>query len=313
MKLAIIVLNYRTPQLVIDCLRSFEPEIVAGRDCVVVVDNCSGDDSAEIIQNTISAENWSWAQLIVSPANNGFSAGNNLGIQSVSAESYFLVNSDTLARPGVLNTLHQALEDNPAAGLISPRLEWPDGRGQISCFRHISPISEFLEAAKTGPISKLLKKHEVAIELQSQPLKPEWTSFASVIVRRAVIDKVGYMDEGYFMYFEDVDYCRRARVAGWEILHVPDARMVHLRGGTSEVKAAAKALARRPVYFYKARSRYFARFYGGPKGLWLTNLFWSFGRIISLIRERVGGKAPHTCAHEAQDIWTNWRDPLINP
>ena len=309
-KLALVVLNYRTPQLVIDCLRSFAPQIVAGRDCAVVVDNCSGDDSAEIIQTAINNEKWTWATFVAAPVNNGFSAGNNLGMQAISAEAYFLINSDTLARPNVLNTLHQALANHPKAGIISPRLEWPDETPQISCFRYHSPTSEFLEAAKTGPISKLLTSHEVALPIVNQQLHPEWTSFASVVVRHAVIEQVGWMDEGYFMYFEDVDYCRRVRAAGWDIVHVPAARMVHLRGGTSEVKAATKARKRRPAYFYQARARYFAKFYGGTIGLWVANVGWSFGRIIALLRELIGNKQPHTVAYEARDIWINWRDPL---
>lgn len=308
--LAIVVLNYKTPDLVLDCLRSFADEIVPGRDCAVVVDNLSGDNSAELIQTAIHTNNWGWATFVQANQNNGFSAGNNVGIQAIQADAYFLVNSDTLARPGVLTQLHQALETFPEAGIISPRLEWPDGKGQISCFRNISPTSELLEAAKTGPLSKLLAGHQVAIELSSEPLNPNWTSFAAVVVRQSVIDTVGLMDEGFFMYFEDVDYCRRARKAGWQIQHVPTARMVHLRGGSSEVKAATRARKRRPPYFYAARSRYFAKFYGGRLGIMRANVAWSFGRIIALLRETVGAKEPHTCAHEERDIWTNWRDPL---
>ncbi len=310
--LALIVLNYRTPQLVADCLYSFAQQIVAGRDCVVVVDNGSGDDSAEIIQALIDKEKWQWATVVTAPGNNGFSAGNNFGMQAVDAAAYFLVNSDTLARPNVLATLHTAFAERPRAGLISPRLEWPDETPQISCFRYHSPTSEFLEAAKTGPISKLLPNYSVAIPIQDRPIYPEWTSFASVVVRQAVIDEVGWMDEGYFMYFEDVDYCRRVRAAGWDIVHLPDARMVHLRGGTSDVKAATIAGKRRPAYFYRARSRYFAKFYGGSVGLWRANISWLFGRTIALLRETIGNKQPHTVDNEARDIWTNWKDPLSN-
>ncbi len=311
-ELALIVLNYRTPQLVADCLRSIASQIVPGRDCVVVVDNCSGDDSAETLSALIESEQWSWASLVIAPANHGFSAGNNFGMQSVEAAAYFLLNSDTLARPHVLDTLHRALAERPRAGLISPRLEWPDETPQISCFRYHSPTSEFLEAAKTGPIDKLFPNYAVALPVKDKPLYPEWTSFASVVVRQAVIDEIGWMDEGYFMYFEDVDYCRRVREAGWDIVHLPEARMVHLRGGTSEVKSATLAGKRRPAYFYQARSRYFAKFYGGSVGLWRANLSWLFGRSIALLREKIGNKQPHTVAFEARDIWINWKDPLRN-
>lgn len=310
-RLAIIVLNYRTPQLVIDCLRSFETEIQPDRDCVIVTDNASGDDSPQLIQQAIDENGWSWARLAVAPRNGGFSAGNNFGMQQVDADAYFLVNSDTLARKGVLDELHRALDDNPQAGLISPRLEWPDATPQISCFRSHSPVSELLEAAKSSPITKLFPNREVALPVSDTAIQPEWTSFAACVVRRAVIEQIGWMDEGYFMYFEDVDYGRRARAAGWEILHVPMARMVHLRGGTSEVKEATLARKRRPKYFYAARTRYFAKFYGGKFGVLRANVAWGIGRTIAFLREKVGNKQPHTCAYEERDIWTNWRNPFV--
>ncbi len=309
-RLAIVILNYRTPQLVFDCLRSLETEIQPTRDCVVVVDNASGDDSPQQIQQAIETNDWSWAQLVVAPHNGGFSAGNNFGMQQVEANAYFLINSDTLARENVLNELHRALDENPQAGLISPRLEWPDTTPQISCFRYISPVSELLEAAKTSPITKLFPNREVALPVSDMPIKPAWTSFAACVVRRAVIEQIGWMDEGYFMYFEDVDFCRRAWEAGWEVLHVPTARMVHLRGGTSEVKEATKARKRRPRYFYAARTRYFAKFYGGRLGILKANLAWTKGRSIAFFREKIGNKQPHTCLYEERDIWTNWRNPL---
>ena len=309
--LAIVVLNYRTPSLVCDCLDSFAPQIVTGRDCVVVVDNCSADSSPQIITDHIEKKAYSWAKLVTAPSNDGFSAGNNFGMRSVpEADAYFLVNSDTLARPGALDALHEALEKYPKAGMISPRLEWPDETPQISCFRVLSPFSEVIEAAQTGPITKLLQRFDVPVPVRDTPMEPQWTSFAAVVVRRSTIERVGWMDEGYFMYFEDVDFCRRVQSANLDIIHYPKARIVHLRGGSSDVKAATKARKRRPKYYYEARSRYFAKFYGGRIGLIEANVGWSFGRILSTVRELIGNKEPHTCEMEGRDIWTNWRNPL---
>jgi len=133
-----------------------------------------------------------------------------------------------------------------------------------------------------------------------------------VLVRRAVIDQIGLMDEGYFMYFDDIDYCRRARDAGWKILHWPQARVVHLRGGSGDVKSDVAARRRPRAYLYASRSRYFAKFYG-YLGLWLANLMWLAGRIISLVREAAGTKQRHTCDYTAQDIRMNWRSPMKMP
>jgi len=310
MKLAIVILNYRTPDLVAQCLASLEKEIEPITDTVLVVDNCSPDDSLSKIQYTIETNNWgSWVKLIASPVNGGFSAGNNVGIKAITADLYLLLNSDTIVRPGALASLKQAAASHPEAGLIGPRLEWSDGEPQISAFRYHSPLSQIIDAAATGPITKLLEKYDVPITLPDQPMEAQWVSFACVLVRKEVIEQVGLMDEGYFMYFEDVDYCRLATQAGWKILHWPSAHVVHLRGGSGEVRSNIVARKRPARYFYASRARYFAKFYG-VLGLWLANICWLIGRSISLTRELLTKKARHTCEYQGQDIWTDWLNPL---
>jgi GT2 family glycosyltransferase len=310
MRLAVVIINYRTPALVIDCLKSLAPQIDDRCDTVVVVDNASGDDSLTVLQSAIDSHAWhSWVQIIASPVNGGFSAGNNLGIKAIAAEAYLLLNSDTLVRPGAIASFLEAIAAYPEVGLFSPRLEWSDGTPQISCFHYHSPISELIDAAATSLVTQLLQPYNVPLPVSDTAMEPDWTSFACVLIRRAVIEQIGLMDEGYFMYFDDVDYCRQVKQAGWHIRHIPQARVVHLRGGSSSVKADVVACKRPRSYLYASRARYFAKFYGLP-GLWLANLFWLAGRGISAVRELVGNKLPHTCEYQAQDIWTNWRDPM---
>ncbi|MEL7034521.1 MAG: glycosyltransferase family 2 protein [Cyanobacteria bacterium J06592_8] len=313
MNLAIVILNYRTPKLVIDCLASLESEVKIDRDTVIVVDNASGDQSVETIEAAITEKNWSnWARVLPSSINGGFSAGNNLGIQSVKADAYLLLNSDTIVRNGALDSLRKAMETYPEAGIISPRLEWPDTTPQISCFRYHSPWSELIDSAGTGAVTQALRKYDVPIPVSNHSFEPQWTSFACVLVRGKVIEQIGLMDEGYFMYYDDVDYCRRTREAGWKILHQPEARVVHLRGGSGSVKSDVATRKRPRPYLYASRSRYFAKFYGIP-GLWLANLCWLTGRGISLARELVQQKQPHTCQYQALDVWMNWQNPMKAP
>ncbi|MGB3536449.1 MAG: glycosyltransferase family 2 protein [Microcoleaceae cyanobacterium] len=309
-KLAIVILNYRTPQLVVDCLASLQSEVKIGEHTVIVVDNQSGDESVSIISQAIAEHQWlDWVQLLPSAVNGGFSAGNNLGIKAVVAEAYLLLNSDTIVRPGAIESLLAALNTHPEAGIVSPRLEWPDTTPQISCFRYHSPLSELIDAAATGPVTQLLQPFDVPIEVSDTAFEPQWTSFACVLIRREVIEQIGLMDEGYFMYFDDVDYCRRTRQAGWTILHWPKARVVHLRGGSGSVKADVATRRRPKPYLYASRSRYFAKFYG-KIGLWFANFWWLLGRSLAWMRELVGHKQPHTCQFQEQDIWMNWRDPM---
>ncbi|NJK38150.1 MAG: glycosyltransferase family 2 protein [Oscillatoriales cyanobacterium RM1_1_9] len=310
MRLAVVIVNYRTPGLVIDCLDSLQTEVRGELDRVFVVDNASGDDSLNKIQQGIEENSWeTWAELLPSPVNGGFSAGNNVGIKAATPEAYLLLNSDTLVRPGALHQLLDALHDHPEVGLIGPRLEWPDQTPQISCFRDRSPLSELITAAQTGPITRLLQTHDVPIPVSDVPIEPDWISFACVLIRRQVIEQIGLMDEGYFMYREDNDYCRRARAAGWKILYWPQAHVVHLRGGSGSVKQDVAARKRPPAYLYASRSRYFTKFYG-YQGMLVANLLWICGRSISLTREWAGTKQPHTCKAEAQDIWTNSLNPM---
>ena len=309
MRLNITIINYRTPKLTIDCLASLKNEIDEGKDIVLVVDNASGDDSIEQIEQAIVKNQWSFVRVIPSSINGGFSAGNNIGIKAVKADAYLLLNSDTVVRPGAIKSLLEAMESHPEAGLIGPRLEWSDETPQISCFRYRSPISELINAAGSGPVTKLLKKYDVPLPVSDKPIKPQWTSFACVLIRHEVVEQIGLMDEGYFMYFDDIDYCRKARNAGWEILHVPEARVVHLRGGSSSVKADLAARRRPKLYYYASRTRYFTIFYGYI-GFWLANICWLVGRSISLAREILKNKKPHTCECEARDIWHNWYNPI---
>ena len=313
--IAIVILNYRTPEMTLDCLRSLAPEVaVRGDVCVAVVDNASGDGSAEKISQEIARQQWDWASVTPLSTNAGFSAGNNAGVQWAIAHYpsirwLVLLNSDTIVRPGALSNLVAAGEADERIGLIGPRLEWPDGRGQSSCFRNISPLTEFLSVASTGPLCRLFGRGEAPIDADPATEPIEWISFACVALRRETFEQVGPMDEGFFLYFEDVDYCRRVRAAGWKIAYAPESHVVHLRGGTSPVKALGAARRRRPKYFYASRNRYLAKFYGRT-GLALTNVLWHCGRCISGLRELVRHKSPHTCQRESIDIWTRFFSPL---
>jgi N-acetylglucosaminyl-diphospho-decaprenol L-rhamnosyltransferase len=310
LQLAVVILNYKTPKLVVDALHSLEGNIDPSEHTVVVVDNASGDESVELITQAITEYSWgNWASVIPSSLNGGFSAGNNIGIKAIDAEYYLLLNSDTLVRPKAIKKLLNAAKEYPEAGIISPRLEWPDSTPQISCFRYHSLVSELIDAAATGPITSLLARFVVWEEVSDDITEVEWTSFACVLIRRQVIKEVGLMDEGYFMYYDDVDYCRRTRNKGWKIINYPEARVVHLRGGSGSVKADIAQRKRPRSYLYESRSRYFAKFYG-PMGITLANLMWLLGRSIAALREVVGNKTPHTCIHAEFDIWTNWLHPF---
>jgi N-acetylglucosaminyl-diphospho-decaprenol L-rhamnosyltransferase len=263
--LSVVIVNYRTPTFVTDCLATLLPELKGIEATVIVVDNHSEDGSADTIAQWLQERNADgMVRLLRSANNHGFSAGNNLGILAQRARFYLLLNSDTLVRPGAISTLLDSAASFPEAGLLSPRLEWPDGKGQESCFRFHTPYSELISASKTGFFEKILPAYVIAMPVQESIALPQWTSFACVLIRNKVIEQVGLLDDGYFMYFEDVEFCYRARKAGWEIVHNPNAHIVHLRGGSSPVKERTRQKRRLPTYFYE---------------LLLSDNGWIYGKI----------------------------------
>jgi GT2 family glycosyltransferase len=296
--LAVVVLNYRTPGMVLDCLESLREQVEAPSQQVVVVDNHSGDDSADVIENAIAERGWHrWARVVRSPINAGFAAGNNVGIKAIEAQTYLLLNSDTIVRDGAIQAITQTLNTHPEVHMLGPRLEWPDGTHQISTFRYRTPLTELVSASQSGFLGRRFIGHVVALELDAWAEGLDWVSFACVAIRREVIDRIGLLDEGYFMYFEDMAYCRKATRAGFTIAYQPEARVVHLRGGSSPVKEATQRKKRRPLYFYNARSHYFRSFYG-LLGHMLANVFWLLGYLLGSLRGRSGA-----VQHEWKDIW----------
>lgn len=312
--IAVVILNYRTAALTINCLETVVPELAAYPSArVFVVDNCSGDGSDEQIEAAIRKRGWDpRVKVIRTSSNGGFAAGNNAVLRVTTADRYLLLNSDTLIRPGAVATLMAALDGRPDAGIASPRIEHDDGRPQQTCYRFRTPVTELINAARTAPLTRMFPSHVGTLPVPDGPCEPDWTSFACCLIRGELVRQVGLLDEGYFMYFDDLDYCRRARMAGWRVLHWPEAVVVHLRGQSGPVKQLTAERKRRPDYFYHSRNRYFAKFYGRT-GLWAANILWELGRGISLAREMIRHKQPHTCRREPIDIWSNSWNPLKPP
>lgn len=304
------IINYRTAAMTLEAVRSVLADTGGLAVETVVVDNASGDGSADAIADWIAAQDPPVpVRLLRSPGNTGFSGGHNQGIAAGRAAFYLVLNSDALVRPGCLAALLEAARADPAAGILAPRLVGEDGTVQTSCFRTIGPFSELIRAAGSAPVSAALRRYETALGPEPDPALIDWVSFAGVLLRREAVEAAGPMDEGYFMYFEDGDYCRRIRAAGWTIRRVPEARIVHHRGGSAPVKRLAAQMKRLPPYFYAARTRHFRKTHG-RLGPWAANLCWHLGRAIAWTRPLLGKPVPPVPARQARDIWTNILDPL---
>jgi N-acetylglucosaminyl-diphospho-decaprenol L-rhamnosyltransferase len=309
MRLCIVIINHRTPSLVLDAVSSLDGQVDPVTDQVIVVDNDSRDDSVPRIDAAIAQRGYgAWCSLVRAPRNSGFAAGNNLGMRAADADFYLLLDCETRVAPGAIATLLSEMKAHPLVGIAGPRLETPDGNAQVSCFRDHSPVSELLAAAETRPLTAALSCFDLSLAVGDEPRDVDWVSFACVLLRREVIERVGLLDEGYFMFFEDSDYCRAARESGFRVRYFPNARAVYratspdLLGAVSDAQRAATPRKRQPRSFYKSRARYFRKGYG-PLGPWAANTCWQLGRSVSLGRELAGRKVPHLAERAWLDNW----------
>lgn len=263
MQLLVVIVNFRVAHLVIDCLRSVADErqrIPGTRVCVC--ENGSGDGSAEVLRTAIEANGWQeWCSLTVSPVNLGFTGGNNVLIRPALAGSetpryVLLLNPDTVVRPGAFTALVDFMNHHPEVGIAGSRLEDPDGTPQRSAFRFKTPLGEFEGHLALGLVSRLLSRWVVAPPVVDHACATDWVAGASMIVRREVLEQIGLLDEHYFTYFDDIDFCFNARRAGWPTWYVPASRVVHLVGQSTGVNSAPRRI---PAYVLEARRRYFLK------------------------------------------------------
>ncbi|HQY89774.1 MAG TPA: glycosyltransferase family 2 protein [Tepidisphaeraceae bacterium] len=296
MRILVVIVNYKTADLTIDALASIEGEVRSLGDVqVVVTDNASPDDSIAKIEHAITVRNWSsWCSLKRLERNGGFAYGNNEGVRPFLSRDekpqyVWLLNPDTIARPGAIGTLVRHLDENPKVGIVGSRMENPDGSPQSSAFRFPSIASEFEHGAKLGIISKIFARYVVAPPPPTKIQQVEWLVGASMMIRREVFESIGFMDDSYFMYFEEVDFCRRARKAGWPCVYVPESRVVHLIGQSSGVTDKTKLNRRRPQYWFDSRRRYFVKNHGRLYAL-LADLAFAIGFSFWRIRRKLQRK-----------------------
>ena len=265
-RLLIVIVNYRTARLTIDCLRSLVAEVRSlPGTYITIADNASGDQSVEEIAGAIATEGWSeWASLLPLEHNGGYAYGNNaiirVALQSTNPPPYFLLlNPDTIVRPGALQVLVDFMDKHPNVGIAGSRLEDRDGTPQRSAFRFHSVLSELDFGLRIGVVSKLLSNWVVAPPVCEQTCQTDWVAGASMIVRREVFELVGLLDEKYFLYFEEVDFCLRAKKSNWPCWYVPQSRVVHLVGQSSGVTDTKRPAKRLPKYWFDSSDGTFSK------------------------------------------------------
>lgn len=310
-RLLIVILNYRTAQLTIDCLQSLSAEVRARPGThVVVTDNDSRDGSVNQIGAAIAREGWQyWVSLQPLDRNGGFAFGNNAAIR-IALESaqppdhILLLNPDTIVCPQALEPMLDFMSAHPTVGIVGSRLENPDGSPQNSSFRFPSLLNELDFSWRFGFLSKLLSRWALTPPLSESACQTDWVSGACLMVRREVFEAVGLLDENYFMYFEEVDFCQQAQKAGWSCWYVPQSRVIHFVGQSSGVMAPRTPLKRLPQYWFDSRRRYFLKNHGWWYAAITDTLYFS-GFALWRWRRPLQGKVDEDPPNFLSDFWTN--------
>ena len=247
-RLSIVIVTYNSSTHIDGCLRSLTDNPPHVEHEVVVVDNASPDGTAAAVR-----ARWKAVRTIDAGANLGFARANNLGIRQSAGSLILLLNPDTVIPPGAIDILVAALDARPDAAVVGPRLIDSDGRVELSFGWMMSPLAEARQklltrgSARGGPVAAYV------VSLTRRAREVDWVSGACLLVRRDDADAVGLMDERYFMYAEDVDFCAAIRTRGRRVLFTPAAEVVHLRGQSRATASAATEAAyrRSQIAFYE--------------------------------------------------------------
>lgn len=233
MKLVVIILNYNTKDLLENCINSVLNQQTKERIKVVVVDNNSSDQSASMVE-----QKFPQVEVIKSSVNGGYSTGNNLALKSINGDNYLLLNSDTVVSKGALQILLD-IQEKHLFGIISCELINKDGTFQSNfgdlpfgqaLWLWLSGLDDYLNRH----CSNIPSFHKNIICQNSLISEVGWVSGTAMMIKKSVIEKIGYLDEKIFMYGEDVEYCFRAKQAGIKIGWTPQAQIIHLSGGSLE-------------------------------------------------------------------------------
>ncbi len=243
----VVVVNYRTPEHLLRCLASAPPALL--RD-IVVLDNCSGDDSARLVQREFPD-----VRVIVAEVNGGFGAGVRAALEWSNSPYVLVLNADTELVPETLDVLQKHLRDHPRCAVAGPRILSLDGSLQPSAFPWPSPVDYLLSEMRLfGMLRRLGLRSRVLLRLwdHDAPRTVPWVLGCAFAVRRRAYDQVGGFDAGYSMYFEETDLCARLTAAGWQTHFVPDALVRHVGGASTGQRRAEMR-----VQMYRSMARWY--------------------------------------------------------
>jgi GT2 family glycosyltransferase len=269
--LDIIIVSYNAREDLAACLESLGAHPPSLPHTIVVVDNASSDGSAELV-----ADRWPGIRLIRNPANVGFGRANNMGIRSTAGDLILLLNGDTIVGAGAIDDLVRALQETHDAAIAGPRLVDSAGTPELSFGRMISPLNELRQKLLTGLSRRGFGPAAAAVKRATCRRQwVDWVSGACLLVWRHDALAAGLLDERFFIYAEDVDFCAAVRKLGRRILFTPSVQIVHRRGRSRATAphATTDAYRRSQLAFYRKHHPRWAP--------WLRAYLWMKGALPS--------------------------------
>jgi hypothetical protein len=283
--LSIIIVSWNVRELLKACLSSIDQTRPSLPLEVIVVDSGSHDGSQSMVQ-----ECFPWVTLIGRPDNVGFPKGNNIGINKSKGRHILLLNPDTEIIGNGLKEMSRFLDDNSDVGVVAAKLLNPDGSVQSSRRRFPTIATGIFESTWLEPIAprSILGNYYFEDVPDNVTIDVDWVVGACLMVRRSVADDVGPLDEGYFMYSEELDWCRRIKSAGWRVVYLPASQIIHHIGKSSD-----QAVVERHVNFQRAKLRYFKKYHGSWAALLIRfiliiNYAWQL--VVEAVKGIIGHK-----------------------
>jgi GT2 family glycosyltransferase len=233
-ELCIIIVNWNTRDLLEKCLRSIQDTVKSISFKIIVVDNASSDDSVNIIKDQFPE-----VTLIENRENLGFAKANNQAIEVCDACEYILLlNPDTVLKPDAIHKLVQFLEEHNAAGAVAPALCYPNGKPQAAGGYDLSILTAFnyflFPSVLFPNVFKGFFIDHKRIKNRSHPVELDWIAGTCLLLKKRVVEQAGGLNESYFLYAEDAEWCARIRKAGWKIFFLPDVEIIHYHGASSQ-------------------------------------------------------------------------------
>lgn len=303
---AVVIVNYRTPELALRCVAALSKERQSLPDLrAVVVDGGSGDGSADLLRSGLADPAFAgWTELLALPINGGFGYANNQALlrllrASPAPQFIHLLNPDAVIEPGAVQALLQEMRLAPRLAACGSQLLDENGTVLGAAFRFPSPLREFARGLRTSGLSRRLGIDDLMIEATA-PLDCDWVTGASVMLRSAALRETGLFDDGFFLYFEEVELMWRLRRAGWKIRHATASRVMHVGGAATGVgKDTQHRFRRLPEYWHQSRARFFVLCYGPARAL-LANIMWLAGHALWLLRATLQSRRD-LIPHEGRD------------